>query len=192
MTVQPLAMGRKGARLCLAAVAVIALALTLTACRRPAPGPAFTTTATVKDIMKAMVDPSADVVWNAVATVTTEAGMEDRAPRSEEEWLKVRHHALIVAEATNLLMIPGRHVAAPGERSENPTVELHPDEIEKLIADDPATWRALAAGLHDATGVALVAIDKRNANAVFDAGENIDKACEACHLHYWYPQAIRR
>jgi len=139
-----------------------------------------------------MVDPSADVVWNAVATVTTESGMEDRAPRTDEEWLKVRHHALIVAEATNLLMVPGRHVAAPGERSDNPKVELHPEEIEKLIVDDPATWRSLASGLHDATLVALHAIDERKAAAVFDAGENIDKACEACHLHYWYPQGIRR
>lgn len=164
--------------------------LWLSACARQPPE--YVTTATVKDIMKAMVDPSADVVWNAVATVTSEVGMVDRAPQSEEEWQTVRHHALIVMEATNLLVMPGRHVAKPGERSDNPKVELEPGEIERLIATDPEQWRRLARGLHDASLVALRAIDARKPSEVFDAGEGIDKACESCHLTYWYPNAARR
>ena len=36
---------------------------------QPAPAqPAYTTTATVKDLMLSIIDPSADVVWNSVTT----------------------------------------------------------------------------------------------------------------------------
>ena len=29
--------------------------------------------------------------------------------------------------------------------------------------------------------------DKKDAEALSDAGETIDEACEQCHLKYWYP-----
>ena len=29
--------------------------------------------------------------------------------------------------------------------------------------------------------------DKKDADALQDAGETIDEACEQCHLKYWYP-----
>jgi cytochrome c556 len=41
--------------------------------------------------------------------------------------------------------------------------------------------------LHDAGMKALAAIDKKDADALSDAGETIDEACEQCHLKYWYP-----
>jgi hypothetical protein len=158
-------------------------------CTRP---PSYALTGTVKDIMQSMVDPNADVVWNAVATVTTEEGMIDRVPQNDQEWQTVRHGALTVVEATNLLIMPGRQVARPGERSDNPKIELHPEEIQALIAHDPDTWRRLARGLHDAGVTAIEAIDRRDPQAVFDAGEGIDNACENCHLTYWYPKAAKK
>jgi hypothetical protein len=36
--------------------------------------PQFRPTATVKDIMTSIVDPSADVLWNSVATIVTATG----------------------------------------------------------------------------------------------------------------------
>jgi hypothetical protein len=33
----------------------------------------------------------------------------------------------------------------------------------------------------------IAAIDKKNADALLDAGDHLDKACEDCHLVYWYP-----
>jgi hypothetical protein len=29
--------------------------------------------------------------------------------------------------------------------------------------------------------------DKKDVDALFVASEDLDKACEACHLEYWYP-----
>jgi plastocyanin len=146
-------------------------------------------TATVKDIMVSIIDPEADVLWNAVATVISATGTEEREPKTEEEWAAVRRSAIQLVEATNLLRIPGRQVARPGEKSENPRIELEPETIQKLIAEDPGTWAELVDRLHNAAVPALNAIDARNAKSLFDAGENLEKACEACHQHYWYPPA---
>lgn len=137
--------------------------------------------------MTAMVNPSADVVWNAVATILTEQGTDEREPRTDEEWNTVRHHALIVAEGANLLMMPGRKLARPGERSANPEVELHPEEIEEMIKQDPNTWLEYAHGLNEQMTIALKAIEAKDVKGLFDIGEAIDLACENCHRHYWYP-----
>ena len=153
----------------------------------PQPQPQFRPTATVKDIMLSIIDPEADVLWNAVATIVSISGTEEREPRTDEEWTAVQRSAVQLVEATNLLRVPGRLVAKPGEKSENPRIELHPETIQKLIADDPATWTALVDRLHDAAVPALTAVNARNAKGLFDAGEKIENACEACHQHYWYP-----
>ena len=155
---------------------------------RPPQSP-FRPTATIKDIMTSIIDPEADVLWNSVATIVSLSGTEEREPRTEEEWAAVRRSAVQLVEATNLLRIPGRQVARPGEKSENPRIELHPETIQKLIAEDVATWTRLVDRLHDAAVPALEAIDAKNAKGLFDAGEHLEHACEACHQQYWYPPA---
>ena len=157
------------------------------ACGARDPQPEYRPTATIKDIMDSTVDPSADFLWDSVATVVTAAGTEERAPRTDEEWTNVRRRAIQLIEATNLLQVPGRHVAKPGEKSENPGIELGPEEIETVINQDRATWIKFAHGLHDAVMPALNAIEAKNVQALSDAGELIDTACENCHLKYWYP-----
>ena len=155
----------------------------------PPPQSPFRPTATIKDIMTSIIDPEADVLWNSVATIVSLSGTEERAPKTEEEWAAVRQSAVQLVEATNLLRVPGRHVARPGEKSENPRIELQPETIQKMIAEDPAAWSGLVDRLHDAAVPALKAIDARNAKGLFDAGEHIEHACEACHQRYWYPPA---
>ena len=173
------------------AIALIAVVLAVESCRkREEPRPQqsqFRPTATVKDIMTSVIDPEADVLWNSVATIVSLSGTEERAPRTDEEWAAVRRSAVQLVEATNLLRIPGRLVARPGEKSENPRIELQPETIQKMIAEDTASWTQLVDRLHDAAVPALSAIDAKNAKGLFDAGEHIEHACEACHQRYWYP-----
>jgi hypothetical protein len=147
----------------------------------------FRTTGTIKDIMDSVVDPSADYLWESVATIVTKKGTEERKPRTEMEWKEVRRRAVALIEATNLLIMDGRLVAKPGEKSENPGIELGPEEIKVLIDEDRASFIKFAHGLHDAGMKALAAIDKKDAEALSDSGETIDEACEQCHLKYWYP-----
>jgi hypothetical protein len=169
----------------------------VTACNRtsppepPAPAPLSRPVATIKDIMDSIVDPSADALWHSVATVSSAKGIEDRQPRTDEEWASVRRDAIRLVEASNLLVLEGRHVARPGEKAENSGVELEPEKIEKLISDDRPAFIALAHGLQDASLPALNAIDAKNADGLLAAGAAIDRACESCHLKYWYPDTAQ-
>ena len=95
--------------------------------------------------------------------------------------------ALALAEASNLLIVPGRHVARHGEKSETPGVELEPEEMEALINKDRTGWNARASALHDAAMLAVHAAEAHDANKVFEVGEKIENACENCHRQYWYP-----
>jgi cytochrome c556 len=45
--------------------------------------------------------------------------------------------------------------------------------------------------LKSAAQAALAAIDAKDADALMNAGGVIDKACEACHMTYWYPNQAR-
>src|SRR5262247_168347 len=156
----------------------------------PAPAvapPEYTPTATIKDIMMSVVDPNADVVWLSVTTVQSSKGTVDTAPKNDEEWKKVRQGAIALTEASNLLMMPGRHVAGPGEKSETPGVELEPSEMEDLINKDRSAWVMRATKLHEAGLEAIKAIDAKDSQKVFEVGEQIEQACENCHRQYWYP-----
>jgi hypothetical protein len=155
----------------------------------PAPGdaPQYEPAATVKDLMQSVVDPAADQVWNAVTTVQTASGTVETVPKTDEDWLKVRHGAVTLSEAANLLMMPGRHVARPHEKSETPGVELEPAEMEVLINKDRAAFIQRAKSLHEAGMAAVAAADAKDAQKLFVVGEQIENACEGCHSHYWYP-----
>jgi hypothetical protein len=144
-------------------------------------------TATIKDIMDSIVDPSADAIWESVETVVNAKGIDERQPRTDEDWAAVRKRAVALVEAPNLLVMDGRHVAQPGEKAQNNSVELTPEEIDAAIKQDRQAWIDLAHKLQDAALPALKATNDRNVEALLDAGEHIDVACENCHLKYWYP-----
>ena len=154
----------------------------------PAPSP-FLLTASIQDVMQSEVDPSADYLWDIVSTVSSEAGVVQHQPRTDEEWMEARHKAIVLVEATNLLVMEGRHVAEEGKKLEDegkPGI-LTAAQIQKLIDDDHASFVSYAHGLHEAGVQALRAIDAKDANALLEAGGVIDAACEACHVKYWYP-----
>jgi hypothetical protein len=155
-------------------------------CTRQKPDAEYRPTTTIKDLMDGMVDPSADTIWDSVAIKVTMKGEEEKVPRSAEEWGTVRRSALQLVEASNLLQIPGRHVAKPGEQN-NQGIELQPEQIETLINQDRQAWIVLAHGLHDAATQALNAADAKDPAKVLESGEQLDNACEHCHQQYWYP-----
>jgi hypothetical protein len=136
--------------------------------------------------MDSLIDPSADAIWDSVEIIATLEGTEHKAPKTDDDWKTLRRHAIAVIEASNLLLIPGRHVARPGEKAEDPRVDLHPEEIETLLATDPAAWALRAHWLHDAAMQSLKAIEARDVTALLNSGETLDAACESCHRNYWY------
>jgi hypothetical protein len=158
--------------------------------------------ATVQDLMLALVDPSSDVIFAAVATTISTRGVETKAPRNDNEWAVVRNNALTLIEAGNLLTMGGRRIASPASAAaaaalsdesasvadKAAQIELTPEQIERRVASDRATWTKRANELIDAGMRALRAADAKDVEALLEAGDGIDAACERCHLVYWYPK----
>lgn len=152
----------------------------------------FQPTATIQDIMDTMVDPPADYLWASTGFVATTKGIEDKTPKTDEDWLKARHQALILIEATNLLRIEGRKVADTGQaldEEEKGGIE-DPAEIQMQIDMNRAAFNGFAAKLHEAATGMLKAIDAKDVAALDAQGEPLDEACEQCHRTFWYPNAV--
>ena len=173
-------------RTCFAPLLIVGLLFFFTtACTGPAPE--YQTEVTIKDLMDSVVDPNADYVWQSVSTTVSSEGIVEKAPRTDDDWREVRRHSIALMEATNALQIPGRRVARPGEKSEDPRIEEPPEVIQTIIDSDRASWYKNAHGLYAAAALLLKATDAKNVDGLVDAGDKVDKACEICHLKYWYP-----
>ena len=145
---------------------------------------------TVKEIMEGIVDPNADVLWESVATNITAAGVEEKAPKTDAEWATVQHSALMLAEAVNLLKMRGREIARPGDmntKSGPDAPELTPAEIHEKVNRDWSLWITHADRLQETAIKAWQVANARDVNGIVEVGDALDKACESCHLEYWYP-----
>lgn len=177
-------------------VLVGAVALALVSCQKaqtppPQPAPDYHVVGTIKEVMQGIVDPSSDVIFDSVATNVTAQGIEEKRPQNDEEWATVQHNALMLAEAANLLKMPGRQVAREGEKtkSEGPDApELTREEIYAKINGDRGKFYGHADELQQTAIRALQAAQKHDVQGLFDVGDDIDMACEGCHLEYWYPK----
>jgi hypothetical protein len=167
---------------------------TATSAQTPAPAAAQTglnPIGSILEIMQEIVDPVADEIFESVSVVITKEGSKETRPRTDAEWLEVRNKALILAESGNLLKIPrpvGPAKNIPGVSFEMPGPDdLSPAQVEILLKRDRKAFDAFAQKLTDAALVALRAVDAKNVDGLYEAGDAIDQACESCHLNYWYP-----
>ena len=141
--------------------------LLVASCAEEAPsGPPFRTEMTVKMLMANMVDPAADLLWDAVGTVVDFSGENHWEPETEEEWLSVRYGAMSIIEAGNLLMMDAR-------------------------ARDQDQWIRLSEGMMDAGRLAFEAAEAEDADRVFAVGEQVYNSCNNCHMLYWIDDADR-
>lgn len=173
--------------------------VTQSACSQAAPAPAAAAApapspvapvGTIKEIMKGIVDPNSAAIWDAVSTESGPKGEIEKVPKTDEEWAKVEASALVLAEVANLLKMQGRHVAKPEEankKSQPDAPELTPVQIEEKINKDRAAWEKKADGLQASAVKAMAAARAHDKDGVLNVGEEIDNACESCHLIYWYP-----
>jgi hypothetical protein len=118
-----------------------------------------TPVASVKQIMKAITGPAADVIYNAVGTTMTSKGTEEKAPRTDAEWEEVGNAAAALIESGNLLLMGSRAV-------------------------DRGDWLTQSRALIEAGKEALKAAQTKNVEGVFAAGEPVNVSCDNCHLKY--------
>ena len=177
-----------------AAALLFVSAATAQYCSKPAAAPAtpaleVKAVVSVKELMENIIDPIADNVFDAVGSDVSAKGIVEIKPTTDEDWAKVRIGAVTLAEGTNLLKIP-RRIAPPGDKNNSggPNApELSPEDIQAKVDGDRALWNKNADGLRDVALEVLDIVKRKDADALFQAGSKLDKACENCHLEYWYP-----
>src|SRR6185369_2233102 len=57
----------------------------------------------VKELMRDMIDPASDYIFDAVKIVTTKKGTVETVPKTDEDWAKLRIGATTMAEGIYLL-----------------------------------------------------------------------------------------
>jgi hypothetical protein len=141
-------------------LAIAALATLVVSCAPAKPAADFNTDIDMAELMVHVIDPAAFQFWRGSGYEITEAGERDLSPTTDEGWKVVEDGAAIVAEAGNMLMLPGRPRAPEAEWN----------RYAKLM-----TERALEAK------AAALAKDKQ---AAFDTGGRLYEACVACHAKF--------
>lgn len=123
------------------------------------PPPPFKPVADVKQIMAAIIDPEADVVWASVGTIIDEKGITEIEPRTQEEWDAVRNAAWTITESGNLLMIGAR----PRDSDE---------------------WMRMSQALIEVGHQVVRAAENKDKEAIFQLGGDLYNVCTNCHEKY--------
>jgi hypothetical protein len=143
----------------------------------------------VKELMRDMLDPAADNIFDAVKIVSTRQGTVERSPKTDEDWDKIRIGAVTLAEGVYLLKIP-RPFVPDGDQNNSvgpDATELSPAQITAKIEADPVLWNAKIEALRNVGLEVLEIVKRKKVDELWDAGDNLDRACETCHIEYWYP-----
>lgn len=158
----------------------------------PGPPPAFQIMASIQELMDAVIDPSADALWDSVSVTTTSKGTAFHQPHSEEEWQEARRHAIALIEGTNLLVMDGRKLVAPGSPvlDQGTAGVLGAEAGQKLFDAQHPAFVQFARALREAGTQMLNAIDKKDPTGMMNAGAAMDGVCESCHLTFWYPHQV--
>jgi hypothetical protein len=174
-------------------VAALALAAAASRCTsKPAataeqPPSPMTAVLSVKELMQHIVDPQADYAFDAVSDDVGPKGIVEIRPTTDADWTRIERGMWVLAEASNLLKMP-RKMAPDGERNTEPGgPELTPAQIEAKVNENPALWNSHADGLRTEALKIVAIVKARDTQKLFDAGTALDRACESCHLDFWYP-----
>ena len=143
----------------------------------------------VKELMHDLIDPASDFIFDSVSTVIGKKGVIETRPRTDADWDRIRIGAVTMAEGVYLLKIP-RPFAPPGDENNSTgadSFELSPAQIKAKLEKDPVLWNAKIEALRNVGLEVMDIVKRRDVDELWDAAENLDQACEQCHLEYWYP-----
>jgi hypothetical protein len=98
-------------------------------------------------------------VWKRQGYVTDAKGFRSLFPKNDEEWKEAENASLLLAEVTNVLLIPGRRVN------------------EQPWSDGVTAVRLTALKL-------AASARNKDEDAFMTAGSELNDACYACHKRY--------
>ena len=139
-----------------------------------APAARYRTHGTLNQVMRGILFPNSNVVFAAQSEEFASI-KQDKDPSLATDplrgvynsWTAVEDSGYALAEAANLLMIPGR-VCSNG----------------KPAPVGNADWAKFVAGLRDAGMEAVKAAKAKNQDAMLDVSDKMTTACAACHDVY--------
>ena len=139
----------------------------LAACSKPpappkAEAPPYNLSLDMKELMGHVIDPAAWVVWHASGEITSANGDKSLTPTTEEGWTAAESGAAQVAEAGNLLMLPGR-------------------------AKDNGDWQTFARAMTEHGLAAKAAAEAHDPKKLFETGAALYQTCTGCHAKYVMP-----
>ena len=159
------------------------------AARQPALWGDLTPVVSVKELMRDFIDPASDYVFDSVSIVTDKKGTVETSPKTGVDWEKIRAGGVMLAEGVYLLKIP-RPFAPPGDENNSTgpdPEELSPAQIKAKLEADPVLWNAKIEALRNVGLEILDIVKRKDTKELWDAADNLDQACESCHVAYWYP-----
>ncbi len=141
------------------------LAASAASCAKPQAKSGFDVSLPMTEVMGHVVDPGSWAFWHASGEVVTAQGTKSLLPTTEDGWLAAESGATTVAEAGNLLLMPGRQ-------------------------QDDTDWPRYAHAMQQAAYRAKDAAEKHDGPAMFTTGAAMYETCVACHAKYVIPVAI--
>ena len=165
----------KGLEMGMRKLGIMAMVALLSACNQQAAnnqaenaaGPATATTESkdylislpLNEFMPHVMQYSAEGIWKHQGYTVDAQGEHSLFPKNDEEWEEAESGARTLAEVTNLLLLPGRRV-------------------------DDGDWTKAAIEVRKIALKAADAAEKKDPDAFFDAGGELDEACDVCHKEY--------
>lgn len=131
----------------------------LAACADNPEPPAFVAAADSRQLMVSVIEPAAEVYWDAVGVIMDEEGTHEIEPRTPEEWEVVENAAWVLAESGNLMLMEER-------------------------AQGRGHWIAMSRSMIEVGRRAVDAAAAKDPQAVFDVGAEVYFVCTGCHAVY--------
>jgi hypothetical protein len=138
---------------------------------KPAAGAPVRVTAKVQgnlaQVMRGILFPNSNIIFDAQNNDPTKKKEDAQFGNPYGGWQSVENASIALAEASNLLIIPGR-VCSNGK----PAPNAQPD------------WPKLVQGLRDASMESYKAAQSKNMDKIVDAAGTLTEACSNCHDKY--------
>jgi cytochrome c556 len=149
-----------------------------------------TPSANLHELMKNIVAPQTQVVWDIGNQALDDQGNPDASKLKPADWAKIAAAAGKVKQASQTLVQADKLMAAgPGQKIEG---EGSPDafgakEVQKVVDAQPKVFRAFAQQLAASMDEVITSAQTKNAAKLADVSGRLDQVCEACHVQFWYP-----
>jgi len=122
-----------------------------------AQAPSYKPFGVLADVMAGILLPNSETIFNVTRI----------APKNDMEWTNVQTSAVVLAEAGNLLLLPGRKKETGG-----------------LVPVQTAEWKKHVRALVESAQGVYKAAQAKSVDAVFNACEPLYQACFTCHETY--------